>query len=198
MRNELDNPEMIVIGGPNGAGKTTFATRFLDLSEHEFLNADLEALKLNPDSPESVALTAGHLLLKRLTTLVENRESFLLESTLSGKTLLKRIGSARQQGYYTSIIYVFAISSEVCVSRVEQRVRKGGHHVPPVDVRRRYGRSVVNFWQQYRIATDAWALYYNSGVEYVELAYGEQDNFQVKHPTYFSQFAEVVDHHAKR
>jgi predicted ABC-type ATPase len=125
-------------------------------------------------------------------------QSFLLESTLSGKTLLKRINDANYKGFYTSVIFVFALSDEVCVSRVEQRVRKGGHHVPTTDIKRRYGRSMVNFWQKYRFATDDWALYYNSGTEFVELAYGEQDNFQIKHPTIFSQFLEMVNKHAAK
>jgi hypothetical protein len=38
----------------------------------------------------------------------------------------------------------------MCVERVHERVLKGGHSVPEADIRRRFLRSVANFWWLYR------------------------------------------------
>ncbi|MBV9864222.1 MAG: hypothetical protein JO316_02620 [Abitibacteriaceae bacterium] len=60
-------PDLYLIGGPNGAGKTTIALQLLPTwGCHEFVNADSIAAALSPFDPESVALQAGVLMLKRL------------------------------------------------------------------------------------------------------------------------------------
>lgn len=57
-----------IIAGPNGAGKTTFAENFLPEEAEclNFLNADLIARGIAPFNPESVAIEAGKLFLKRM------------------------------------------------------------------------------------------------------------------------------------
>jgi len=57
-----------IIAGPNGAGKTTFAENFLPVEADclNFINADLIARGIAPFNPESVALEAGKLFLKRM------------------------------------------------------------------------------------------------------------------------------------
>jgi predicted ABC-type ATPase len=78
---------LYVIAGCNGAGKTTFAKEFLpSIGVIRFLNADEIARGLSPLRPEAVALKAGRLLLSELNELIERRETFSLESTLSGRT----------------------------------------------------------------------------------------------------------------
>jgi len=89
--------------------------------------------------------------------------SFCLESTLSGKYLVRVLQSAREQGYFIRMIYVFLETPEQCIQRIEVRVRSGGHFIPPEDVRRRFYRSAKNFWDIYRPLADEWFLYYNAG-----------------------------------
>jgi predicted ABC-type ATPase len=81
-------PRCIIIAGPNGAGKTTFARQFLTVERGilHFVNADLIASGLSPLHPELAARTAGRLLLMELERLVEEKASFALESTLSGRS----------------------------------------------------------------------------------------------------------------
>jgi predicted ABC-type ATPase len=45
---------------------------------------------------------------------------------------------------------------------VKLRVSLGGHHVPSDVVRRRFGRSLVNFFTLYAQQADEWALFDNS------------------------------------
>jgi predicted ABC-type ATPase len=75
-----------IIAGPNGAGKTTFAENFLPEEADclNFINADLIAQGLAPFNPESVALESGRIFLRRMDTIVSNKDSFAFETTLSG------------------------------------------------------------------------------------------------------------------
>jgi predicted ABC-type ATPase len=48
------------------------------------------------------------------------------------------------------------------MARVKDRVTKGGHHVPIEDVKRRFERSLVNFFKTYRSLLNSWLLFDNS------------------------------------
>lgn len=52
---------------------------------------------------------------------------------------------------------------ELALKRVALRVKQGGHHVPEVDVRRRFARGWLNFGTVYLSSVDAWAVYDNTG-----------------------------------
>ena len=51
----------------------------------------------------------------------------------------------------------------MALSRVKDRVLKGGHDVFELVVRRRFGRSIKNFFAEYRPLADSWYLFDNSG-----------------------------------
>lgn len=151
-------PEIHVIAGPNGAGKTTFAKTFLPkIDIMEFLNADLLAAGLNPLKPEASAFAAGRLLLNRWKDLVTRKRSFAFESTLSGLTYAKMLKDAKGNGYTIQIHYLWVPSTSICMQRIQNRIKKGGHSVPAVDVRRRYPNSIRNFLNIYlSLANNAW------------------------------------------
>src|SRR5689334_17743110 len=79
----ISTPTIYLIGGCNGAGKTTFARDFLP-SHIRLLNADEIARGLSPFNPSLVATRAGRLLLEEVHRALRARETFALESTLSG------------------------------------------------------------------------------------------------------------------
>jgi adenylate kinase family enzyme len=98
-------PTIYVIAGCNGAGKTTFAKEFLpSISVVRFLNADEIARGLSPLRPEAVAFKAGRLLLSELHELIERRETFALESTLSGRTYVNIFKQAKQWAMQSNCI----------------------------------------------------------------------------------------------
>ena len=68
------NKNLYIISGCNGAGKTTASYTVLPeiLDCKEFVNADEIARGLSPFNPESVAIEAGRLMLKRIDELSEN------------------------------------------------------------------------------------------------------------------------------
>ena len=51
------------------------------------------------------------------------------------------------------------------MQRVAERVRNGGHGVPEPTIRRRYGRSLGNFFNIYRPIADSWLMLDNSLVD---------------------------------
>ena len=64
----------------------------------------------------------------------------------------------------------------------------GGHHVPESDIRRRFSRSIRNFWEEYRHLADSWHLFYNGGAQFHEVALGEGDSLEVRDEGLFDLF----------
>lgn len=81
-----EKPKVLIIAGPNGAGKTTFAAEFLPNEANcvRFVKADLIAAGLSPFNPEVVQFRAGRLMIEMIENLTKRRESFAIETTLSG------------------------------------------------------------------------------------------------------------------
>jgi predicted ABC-type ATPase len=80
------SPVLCLIGGCKGAGKTTLAPEiFPIMGILRFLNADEIARGLSPLDPSLSAFRAGRLLIEEVRTLIQSRNCFALESTLSGR-----------------------------------------------------------------------------------------------------------------
>jgi predicted ABC-type ATPase len=152
--------QCIIIAGPNGAGKTTFANEFLpqEAGTINFLNADLMASGLSPFAPEKAALEASKLMLVRIGQCCRRHESFGLESTLSGRSHLKRVVDWQRQGYHVILHFLRLASVELAVERVRLRVQQGGHPVPEDVIRRRYARGLANL-PLYQAAVDEWRIW---------------------------------------
>ena len=91
----MDRQTLIILGGANGSGKTTLAKEYISIEKFPYLGADQIAYDLNPSDVESVAIEAGRLFIKRIADSIEERRSFIVESTLSGLSLRKWIGRLR-------------------------------------------------------------------------------------------------------
>jgi predicted ABC-type ATPase len=154
-----------LIAGPNGAGKTTFARRYLpeNAGVIHFVNADLIASGLSPLKPELAAIAAARTVLREIDRLAAERADFAFETTFSGLTYVRRLRAWKQAGYRIEMVYLRLRSIQLAVQRIAVRVRQGGHHVPRVDVVRRFSRGWVNFQRIYRPLADSWAVYDNSG-----------------------------------
>ena len=158
-------PLCVLIAGPNGAGKTTFARRYLpeNAGVIHFVNADLIASGLSPLKPELAAIAAARTVLREIDRLAAERADFAFETTFSGLTYVRRLQAWKQAGYRIEMVYLRLRSIQLAVQRIAVRVRQGGHHVPRVDVVRRFSRGWVNFQRIYRPLADSWAVYDNSG-----------------------------------
>jgi predicted ABC-type ATPase len=156
--------KVVVIAGPNGAGKSTTAPAILRdaLAVHEFVNADTIAAGLSAFSPETVAVTAGRIMLKRVHELAHAGKAFAFETTLASRTFAPWLQSLQAGGYRFHLVYLWLPSADLAVARVAERVRRGGHAVPEQIVRRRYERSLSNFFNLYRSFADSWLVVDNS------------------------------------
>src|SRR6187402_776432 len=99
-------PELFIIAGCNGAGKTTAAYNLLPevFNTVEFINADEIARGLSPFNPSGAAVQAARIMLERMDYMLEKKESFTTETTLSGLTLLNTIRKAKSDDYIITVV----------------------------------------------------------------------------------------------
>lgn len=188
----MDHPELIVVGGPNGAGKSTFIREFLERKPYRYLCADEAAFEINPENPESVAIEAGRVFLRRIREAREEGEDVIIESTLSGRSFRRAVEAYRDAGYLISMVFVTPLESRVSVERVAMRVRKGGHHVPEEDIVRRFIRAHHNFWEIYRQLSDRWKVFYNeTGKERDLIVQGSRELLIPQNKVLFDSFLKV-------
>lgn len=154
-------PQFIILAGPNGAGKSTSAPYLLP-PNLTFINADEIAKQLAPASGKRTDIEAGRIALAKLDELERERKDFAIETTLASRSLAQRITRLREIGYQTRVIYLWISSADLAVSRVSDRVRRGGHNIPEEVVRRRYETGIRNMLNLYIPVADTWALYDNT------------------------------------
>lgn len=156
-------PRVVVFAGPNGAGKSTHADAILaTLGIETFVNADFIARGLSGRNTQAVAFEAGRIMLRRLGQLADADKDFAFESTLSSRTFAFFLRRLKARGYRVAIYYFFLANPQLAVRRVKLRVALGGHDVRPDVVRRRFARSVDNFFALYAPLADEWTLFDNS------------------------------------
>lgn len=155
---------IVVISGPNGAGKSTTAPALLRkaFAMEEFVNADTIASGLSAFAPDSVAFTAGRVMLDRIHELAAARVDFAFETTLASRSFAPWLRELQSESYMVHLIYLWLPSADLAVERVAERVRRGGHNVPDTVVRRRYEKSLSNFFNLYRPFADSWLMLDNS------------------------------------
>ena len=162
----MPTPTIYVIAGCNGAGKTTFAKEFLphEVKCLRFYNADEIARGLSPLDPSAGAIKAGRLLLGEVRESIDRRETFALESTLSGKTYVHIFDRALSSGYDLELHYLWLSHVDQAIARVRRRVRTGGHNVPTADIRRRFERSLNHLFEDYLPLATRWVIWDNRGL----------------------------------
>jgi len=165
--------KLYIIAGANGSGKTTFAKSFAHIHDLYFINADEIAKKLDPENIVKHQVKAGRIFFQELKYRLLLEYSFVIETTLSGKYLVKYIEQAQQNGFEVEMIYLFLEKPETNIKRVEHRVLNGGHHVPKDDIIRRYHRSKAMFMSVYKALVDKWTIYYNSNEVFEKIATDE-------------------------
>jgi predicted ABC-type ATPase len=156
-------PTLYIIAGPNGVGKTTFANRYLpdEARQLEFVNADLIAKGLSPFDPDSVSIEAGKIALKRIRDLIAQKIGFTWETTMSGRTAVGWLREARDAGYILKTYFLWVREPEITIGRIKQRVVEGGHNIQEDVSRRRFYKTVQNFFSIYAPLMNTWKLYEN-------------------------------------
>ena len=180
--------EIVIVAGPNGSGKTSFAKRLCRENTYPFLNADEIAQAMPAGSLYNNRIKAGRLFLQEMCQLIQNHQSFVAESTLSGNYLATILKTCKDR-YRISIVYVFLSDSHTCIDRIKERVEKGGHFVAEADVLRRYKRSQQRFWHIYRHICDDWKIINNDHM-FLDIAAGRGHRYVVYEAHMFNVFIE--------
>ena len=167
-------PTIVVLGGPNGAGKSTAAPFLIPeaLGIAHYINADAIARGISPFAPESVAVLAGRVMLRRMNELAASRENFAFESTLAGRGMAQWLKKRIEEGYRIRLAFLWIANADLAVQRVATRVREGGHDIAEPVIRRRYANGVRNLHRVYLPIAADWQVYNNSGLEPTLVAAG--------------------------
>jgi predicted ABC-type ATPase len=152
-------PVLTVIAGANGSGKSTLTK----LSGVNVLLIDPDAIAREIDSvnPSAAAISAGRQALILCQQYAESERSFMVETTLAGKSYLNLMSEMKSRGWSVVLMYIGINNPNLNVKRVSDRVELGGHDVPRDDIIRRYERSLANLSKAAKIA-DRLDLYDNS------------------------------------
>ncbi len=141
-------PWFWIIAGPNGVGKSTWATSEESaqiLGTIPVLNPDHF---IEPYTPTPLSLVAsGKRIFHKIKKLVSERQSFAVETTLSGSQYFRLAKTLKQDFWKIGAVFIGVEGEDVCISRVEERKLGGGHDVPLKDILRRYQRSYQHISQ---------------------------------------------------
>jgi predicted ABC-type ATPase len=77
----------------------------------------------------------------------------------------------------------------VALARVKERVLKGGHDVPQAVIHRRFGRSIRNFFLDYRVLADSWYLFDNTGTRPELIAVQKAKKLRIMKPDIYRALA---------
>lgn len=138
-------PVCTILAGPNGSGKSSIFALLRPVGH--FVNADEIARAAGCGKTR-----AARLAILRLDHLLSQHENFVFETTLSSRHAVATMRRARDMGYEVGLVFVALASTDLNVSRVAERVARGGHHIPEDDIRRRSPRSFANLAQALPLA----------------------------------------------
>jgi predicted ABC-type ATPase len=152
-------PILTVVAGANGSGKSTLTK--LSGVNALLIDPDAIAREIDPVNPAAAAIAAGRQALALCQRYAESECSFIVETTLAGKSYLNLMSEMKSRGWSVFLTYIGIDNPNLNVKRVEDRVELGGHDVPRADILRRYERSLANLSKAAKIA-DRLDLYDNS------------------------------------
>ncbi len=164
-----DSPFLLVIAGPNGSGKTTLTNRLrsLEFDIGTYINADEIAARLltnnraaAPEASRQAQIEADRLR----RALLDRRESYSFETVMSHPSKIDEMLEARSLGYEVILYFVAVDDPSINVSRVAQRVARGGHDVPADKIRARYQRT-LELLPKALAAADRSVVFDNSDLE---------------------------------
>ena len=101
--------------------------------------------------------------------LLENGISFTFETVMSSPDKVDFLRKAQTKGFRTYLYYVATEDPEINISRVQYRVKCGGHSVPRDKITSRYHRSLDLLLDAINSSNRAY-LFDNSGTEHVWVA----------------------------
>ena len=136
--------QLWLLAGGNGAGKSTFYRTQLEPLGLPFINADILAKELYPESPEEHSYVAAQLAAEKRSELLIEGRSFCFETVFSHPSKIDFLAQAKTLGYEIILIMIHLDSDSLNKARVSQRVSEGGHSVPDKKIEDRIPRLLVH------------------------------------------------------
>jgi predicted ABC-type ATPase len=141
----MHKPKFTIIAGINGAGKST-SYKYMTDNEKSLLGTRIDPDELTLKYGSEIS--GGKEAIKLRKQLIDNQTTFHQETTLTGQSILKTIDETIKQGYDIELIYIGLDSAEIAIKRVANRVKNGGHNIPPDTILKRYPESLKNLEEQ--------------------------------------------------
>ena len=157
----MQNNLAIFYCGTNGAGKTTLRGFNKDTVQI-VIDSDHIAMQINPENPRLVDNQAGRKAIELFKFAIKQQISFSMESTLSGNSILQRIKTAKENGFFVRLNYIGVNSVSINIDRVKARVASGGHFIDEETIRNRYDISLQNLTKILPLCDEVF-IYDNSG-----------------------------------
>ncbi|NOR88316.1 MAG: zeta toxin [Bacteroidales bacterium] len=185
--------QLYIIAGPNGAGKTVASYTILPeiFKCKEFVNADEIARGISPFNSDKIGIKAGRLLLARIKELLQEDETFAVETTLATRSYVNLIHKAKSKGYEVILLFLTLNSKELAVKRVQTRVNEGGHNIKLEVIKRRYKSGINNLFDIYLPIVNRWIVVDNSGEEFQIIAQGDESEIIVKNESTWSKIKAI-------
>lgn len=142
--NYSEQPVAVFLLGANGSGKSSLRS-FLNLAEIQ-TNIDPDALNriAKYKHADNHLIFASKQALSLFSNAVNNSLNVCMESTLSGKSAMRRIELAKSKGYHVIAYFVGLSDVNINIERVRQRVLVGGHDIDRNLIINRYQTSIDN------------------------------------------------------
>jgi predicted ABC-type ATPase len=149
-------PSLWIIAGPNGSGKSSlygshqspiYADTNIADPAHSFwiINPDLLTRRIHDfegTTLEQANLEAVRRIETWLRASIDVHQSVGVETVLSTEKYRSLVSIAKERGFEVRLIYVILNNPELNIRRVQMRLAKGGHGVPPDKIRDRWKRSL--------------------------------------------------------
>ncbi len=107
---------------------------------------------------------------------------------MSGLSYLRFIKTAKGQGYEIVLFFIWLENFNLAQSRVEARVKKGGHNILKNIIERRYYKGIHNF-SQYALDVNDWYIFDNSHTEYKLIARSVEKTMEIFNFEVFNKFS---------
>lgn len=139
----------ILLAGVNGAGKSSlYHSQSLikpSIINMVRINSDEILISMGGDwKNTNNQLEAMRKAISILRDCLDKGISFNQETTLTGHTIIQNMLKAKSLGYNVEMHYIGLESVDLAISRVNKRVKDGGHGIPSEVVKRRYDNSLSN------------------------------------------------------
>lgn len=111
--------------------------------------------------------------------LILSKKSMSFETVMSSYDKVEFLKYAKKSGYRTYLYFIATDDPKINISRVENRVKMGGHFVPEDKIVKRYYKSLDNLFEAVKISNRSF-IFDNSGDKRIFLAEINEGKVEIK------------------